>query len=282
MKVSFIGLGIMGSRMAANLVKKNIDLRVYNRTISKADYLKELGAKVSDNYEDAVKDADIVITMLGSPKIVDDLKGDFLPKMKNNAIWIDSSTVGPDDSKRSAESAKSHGIRFLEAPVAGTKQPAEAGGLVFFVGGSEEDKNEVDHLFDIMGQKNIYMGEHGKAASIKILVNLMLAQSMLAYSEAMKLAKGMGLNEQLTSTILTNAPVSAPFLQKVKARVDNNIEETNFPLQWMSKDLGLVMEMAEKLNLKLDSTNIANRIYEEAKEKGYAENDFSSIYSFLN
>ena len=142
MNVTFIGLGIMGSRMAANLQRAGYNLTVHNRTQSKADALVEAGATWADSPAEAVRDADIVITMLPTPEIVNEVatgqKG-FLDAMKAGALWVDSSTLNPAISKKFAAQAKTRGVRFLDAPVSGSKGPAEAGQLVFLVGGDDKD-----------------------------------------------------------------------------------------------------------------------------------------------
>ena len=161
MKITFIGLGIMGSRMAKNLLKNNVELTVFNRTLSVAEELKPLGAKVASTVAEAVQDADIVFTMLAAPSAVEAVAWGaegFLPNMKTNALWVDSSTVSPAFSLRSAEEAHKHQVRFIDAPVAGTKPHAENAELVFFCGGEAALVDLAKPYMEMMGKKVVNLG----------------------------------------------------------------------------------------------------------------------------
>lgn len=184
MKVTFIGLGIMGSRMAANLLKNGVELTVFNRSKEPVKALEAQGAIVANNIKEAVEQADIIISMLSTPEVVEAVflgESGALSHMKSNAIWLDSSTVNPSFSLKAKNAAEKANIRFMDAPVAGTKPHAENAELVFFVGGSSELLKEVQPYLDWMGKKVLHIGETGKGASFKMLVNIMLAQSMIVF-----------------------------------------------------------------------------------------------------
>jgi len=185
MKIGFIGLGIMGSRMALNLQKAGYELCVYNRTSSKADELVKGDALLLNSPKEVVLSSDIIITMMENPQAVEAVaygeKG-LLSIEGNNKLWIDSSTVNPSFVERMVNSAHECGFRFLDAPVAGSKAPAASGDLVFLVGGEDSDIDEAQPLLDIMGKKTIRAGAHAKGASLKIVINLMMAQAMVAFS----------------------------------------------------------------------------------------------------
>ncbi len=281
MKVTFIGLGIMGSRMAGHLVSENIELTVFNRDMDKAQELVAKGARAAKTMRDAVQGADVVFTMLSTPEVVADLSNGsegFLQHMPKNSLWVDCSTVSPEDVQGNLTAAAEAGIRFLEAPVAGTKQPAEKGELVFFVGGKKDDLPLIDSLLGKMGKKTIYMGEHGAAATIKIVVNLMLAQSMLAFSESVKLGVHLGLSRDVLLNVLLNVPVTAPFLQNVRGKLESGDLSPNFPLQWMAKDLALVQQAADDKGIELPSAAIAGDLFHRAMDEGMGTEDFSSIF----
>src|SRR5680860_1538738 len=146
MKIAFIGLGIMGSRMAANILNGGHNLSVHNRTKIKAEFLLKNGAIWADTPEEVAKEANVIITMLENPDVVEDLalgKNGFLPALKEGSLWIDCSTVNPSFSKRMGKEAEKHGIRFLDAPVSGSKEPAAKAALIFLVGGQADDLGEV-------------------------------------------------------------------------------------------------------------------------------------------
>lgn len=165
MKVTFIGLGIMGSRMAANLLKNGVELTVYNRSKEVVEYLVRQGAKAANSANEAVAEADIVFSMLSTPEVVDTLfmgPDGVLSNMKKGAIWADCTTVNPSFSLKAAAKAVNAGIQFLDAPVAGTKPHAGDAELVFFVGAEKPLLAVVQPYLEMMGKKIIQLGKLAK------------------------------------------------------------------------------------------------------------------------
>lgn len=285
MKIGFIGTGIMGSRMAHNLIKNNYKLIVHNRTKEKADSLVNAGAEWADTPADIGSEVDVVFTMLSNPEAVREVvlgKNGFLKNMKKNALWIDSSTVNPSFSIEMAAKAQEFSIRFMDAPVAGTKQPAEQGELIFFVGGTEKDFEEARPLMEKMGKKILHLGECGKGTSMKMVVNLMLGVAMASFSEALVLGRSLGFNKETLFNTLLGGPVTAPYLTAKKEKFASDDYETDFPLHLMRKDLNLVTETADDLEVKLTTTNAVKEIFSRADQDGFGELDFSALYKFLN
>ena len=284
MQVAFLGLGIMGSRMAKNLLSNKVEVTVYNRTKSVAESLSGEGAKVASSSMEAVRNADVVFTMVSNPTVVEALaKGEsgFLQAMKPNALWVDCTTVNPSFSLESAAWAKETGVRFLEAPVAGSKPHAEQAQLVFFVGGEEAYLEEVQPLMEYMGRKVLYVGEQGKGSSLKMLVNGMLAQSMLVFAEAVKLGEAMGLDVEFLMNFLPNLPVIAPFVKAKVAMMQTGEYEAEFPLELMQKDLHLVCQTAYELGHPLWLANLTKEVFAGAKQAGKGREDFSAVYAYL-
>lgn len=270
--------------MAKNLLKNKAVLTVFNRSIAPVKELETMGALAAGSYKEAVQGADIVFTMLSSPDIVEQVvlsETGFISQMKENAIWVDCSTVNPSFSTRAGNISSKHNIRFMDAPVAGTKPNAEQGDLVFFVGAEKDDLSEVEPILNFMGNKVLHIGGTGKGSSFKMLVNSLLAQSMLIFSETMLLGEKLGLSKDFLLDTLPGLPVCAPFT-KAKAemiRADNY--EVQFPLEWMHKDLHLVAVTAYENNQPLCLANIAKELYASAKQSGLGREDFSAIYKFL-
>ena len=284
MKISFIGLGIMGSRMAKNLLKNGVELTVYNRTRAAAEPLADLGAKVADSVEDCVKNADIVFTMVSTPQVVCDLAfgpDGFLAKMKNNSLWLDCSTVNPSFSTTAAKKAKAKNIRFLDAPVGGSKGQAENAELIFYIGGDAGDLKEVTPFLDHMGQHILHVGEHGKGAAVKMLVNSMLGQSMIIFAESLLLGQKMGIDKDFLLHLLPKLPVIAPFVKFKTDNIKNDDYEAGFPLEWMHKDMHLVSKTAYELNMPLYMANLAKELFAGAKQDGMGREDFSAIFKYL-
>ena len=284
MKVTFIGLGIMGSRMAKNLLAGDTDLTVYNRSPEPVKSLVEAGAKTANSIGEAVKDADIVLSMLSTPEVVYDLfigEENALQHMKKGAIWVDCSTVNPSFSQSMNIQAETKGIRFIDAPVAGTKPHAENVELTFFAGGNDSDLQTVKPLLEMMGQKVIHLGKAGMGSSFKMLVNMMLAQSMVVFSEAILLGEKMGLDKTFLLHTVPNLVVSAPFTKSKAEMIADENYEVQFPLEWMHKDLHLAAQTAYEHGQPLLLANVTKEIYAQAVNKGYSRLDFAAVHKLL-
>lgn len=283
--IGFIGLGIMGSRMAENLVDHGSSLIVFNRTKEKAERLLEKGAKWANTPREVAEQADIVFTMLANPAVVETVALDedgFLNHFAQGKLWVDCSTVDPMFTRRMAGEAAKRGIRFMDAPVAGSKGPAERGELVFLVGGQKGDLAEVQTLLEAMGKEISYQGEVSRGTSMKVLINLMLGQSMAAFAEAVSLGEAMGLDKEKVVNTLLNGATTAPFLKGKKDKVLNGDFSAEFPLEHLQKDLQLVSQSAYEHNVSLPVANVTKEIYALAKRYGMGNQDFSAIYQFLS
>ncbi len=284
MKIAFIGLGIMGSNMASNLAKNNIDLTVYNRTPKVLEIKEKSTIIYANSIENAVKDADVVFSMLSTPEVVKEVffgaKG-ALNSMKKNAIWADCTTVNPSFSESAFKEASKYAIRFLDTPVSGSKIPAEKAKLIFLVGGEEATLNEIKPYLIMMGNKVLHIGDIGKGASFKMLVNMMLAQSMLVFSEAVLLGEKMGISKDFLLDTVPNLIVSAPFTKLKAESIKNNNYDVQFPLEWMHKDLHLAALTAFEHNQPLYLANLTKELYASAKQSGMGRDDMSAIYKYL-
>lgn len=283
-KIAFIGLGIMGSRMAKNLLKNGVSPVVFNRSSAPAAELGVIGARVASSANEAVEGADIVFTMLSTPEVVRQVmlkEGGGLSQMKANALWVDCSTVNPSFSLEAKAVAESNNIRFLDAPVAGTKPHAENAQLTFFVGGAEAEVTEARPLMDLMGQKVLHIGEHGKGASFKMLVNAMLAQSMVIFSETILLGEKMGIDKHFLLDTVPNLIVSAPFTKFKAEMIREEKYEVQFPLEWMHKDLHLAALTAYENDQPLYLANLTKELFADAKKAGLGRMDFAAIHAYL-
>jgi len=284
MKAAFIGLGIMGKRMAGNLLKNNVSLTVFNRSQEPVDELAGRGATAADSPAACVRNADVVFTMLSTPDVVDELAfgtEGFVSHMQSGALWIDCSTVDPAFTRLAAKKTKKGGIRFMDAPVAGSKAPAENGELVFLAGADKEDLDETKYLLEFMGKKIIHAGPVSMGTTLKMLVNSLLAQSMLAFAETVLLGEKAGLSRELLLNLLPNMPVTAPFTAPKAEKIRQNDYQVEFPLEWMHKDLHLVSKVAWENDAPQYMANLAKEIYAGAKAHGLGREDFSAIYKYL-
>ncbi len=274
----------MGSRMASNLLQHKVQLTVWNRSKAATEALQVQGASVAASANEAVQNADIVFSMLSTPEVVERVflqDGAAIQHMKNGAIWVDCSTVNPSFSAKAHKAAQAANIRFIDAPVAGTKPHAENAELVFFTGGEANLLAEIQPYLDMMGKKTLHIGETTKGSAFKMLVNMMLAQSMLIFSETVLLGEKMGISKDFLLSVLPNLVVAAPFTKFKAEMVKSGDYEVQFPLEWMHKDLHLATLTAYEQAQPLYLANLTKEIFAEAKQKGFGRLDFAAIHKFL-
>ena len=285
MKIGFIGLGIMGSRMAANLQNNGYDLIVYNRSRDKAAALIQNGATWADTPAAAATGVDILFTMVAHPQAVTAMalgENGFLDALSAGALWVDCSTTNPTFARQMADAATQRDIRFLDAPVAGSKPAAADARLRFIVGGEAADVETARPLFDVMGQQVIHVGGHGMGTALKVVVNMLLGQSMLAFAEGFTLGQALGIPAETLMNVLVGGPVVAPVIAVKRPKIENNDYEADFPLRWLQKDLQMVTQAAYDVGVALPQANAAKEAYQLAIRQGMGDLDFSAICAFLD
>jgi 3-hydroxyisobutyrate dehydrogenase-like beta-hydroxyacid dehydrogenase len=283
MKIGFIGLGIMGSRMAANLQKHGYDLVVFNRTRAKAQPLIDNGATFAESPAKVAEQVDVLFTMLAHPDAVEQAalgRNAFLSHLKPNALWVDCSSVNPSFSKKMAAEAARREVHFVDAPVTGSAPVAAEAKLVFWVGADEADLERIRPLLGCMGNKIIHAGGHGMGTSMKMVVNLLLGTGMAAFAEAMALGEGLGISRKMLFDSLLGMPAVAPFLALKREKIESGKYEAEFPLRWMQKDMHLAAVSAYEAGVAMPLTNITKEIYRLAMRGGHDTEDFSVIYEF--
>jgi 3-hydroxyisobutyrate dehydrogenase-like beta-hydroxyacid dehydrogenase len=285
MKIGFIGLGIMGSRMAANLQKGGHSLVVYNRTHEKAEQLLSQGAMWADSPAALATQAETIFTMLAHPEAVREAalgKDGFLSALEPGRLWVDCSTVNPSFSREMAEQARARGVRFLDAPVTGSKGQAALGQLVFWVGGEPADLEACQPFLGCMGNRIVHAGRQGMGASLKMVMNQLLGTMMAAFAEGLVLGKSLGLPPEILFEAILGGPAAAPFLAAKRERIQNGeFGDADFPLRWLQKDLHLASVSAYEAGVSMPLTNVAKEIYRFAIREGDGDKDFSAIYHYL-
>jgi 3-hydroxyisobutyrate dehydrogenase-like beta-hydroxyacid dehydrogenase len=285
MKIGFIGLGIMGSRMAANLQKGGHTLVVCNRTRQKAEQLLSQGAAWAESPAQLAAQVEIIFTMLAHPEAVREtaLGADgFLSSLAPGRLWVDCSTVNPSFSVEMAAQAQARGIRFLDAPVTGSKGPAALGKLVFWVGGDAADLEACRPLFECMGTNIVHGGKQGAGAALKMVMNQLLGSTMAAFAEGLVLGQSLGLPLGILFEAILGGPAAPPFLASKRGRIESgDFEEADFPLRWLQKDLHLASVSAYETGVAMPLANVAKEMYRFAIREGDGDKDFSAIYHYL-
>jgi 3-hydroxyisobutyrate dehydrogenase-like beta-hydroxyacid dehydrogenase len=283
MKIGFIGLGIMGSRMAGNLQKHGHSLVVFNRTRAKAEPLLGPCGTFSDSPAKVADQVDILFTMLADPDAVEQAAlraNGFLNYLPQNALWVDCSSVNPSFSKKMAAAAAARQIRFVDAPVTGSAAVATEGNLVFWVGAEDADLETIRSFLLCMGNRIVHVGGHGMGTSMKMVINLLRGNAMAAFAEGMALGEGLGISRQVLFDSLLGMPAVAPFIAAKREKIEGGNYQPEFPLRWMQKDMHLASVSAYESGVAMPVTNVAKEVYRLAMREGHGTDDFSAIYEF--
>ncbi len=284
MKIGFIGTGIMGSAMAHNLVKKGYEVVVYNRTKAKADSLVSAGAGWADSPAQLGQVADILFTMVSTPEAVEKVTlgpNGFLQSMRPGNIWVNSSTVNPSFAVEMEKKAQERGVHFVDAPVAGSRGPAERAELTFYVGGDPADVSACRPLLEAMGREAVHIGAVGTGSAMKMVVNLIAGEGMLALAEGVVLGQGLGISRETLLDVLFDSIVIAPNLRGKKEKIGQDQYEPDFPLRWMYKDMHLVALSAYEQGVSVPGANTAKEVYALAVRRGMGGDDFAAVYRLL-
>lgn len=277
MKIGFIGLGRMGSRMAMNLLKKFGELQVYNRTLEKAKPLVEKGANLSDSPRSLASECDVVITMLKDSRAVREilLENAFLTA-KQGTYFIDMSTIQPKVSIELAYEASKRGFHFLDAPVIGSVDQAAEGTLTIICGGNEEDFKEMLPILQAMGKNIFYVGPSGSGSKLKLVNNVLIACFPAIFAEVFNLAKKSGLDEKVVLNVLKSG-IFSKLIEYYESRVVGKNFTTRFSLELMLKDLKYAKELSEDFKAKYFLIEKLEEIYELAYNKDLKDLDYTSV-----
>ncbi|WP_100657419.1 3-hydroxyisobutyrate dehydrogenase [Alteromonas flava] len=291
-QVAFIGLGNMGGPMAENLVKAGFSVTVFDLVESAKAQLKSVGAKVAESANAAVNGADIVISMLPAGHHVRALysqDGGVVNDIKTNALVIDSSTIDAESAKAVAQTLRSHGIRFIDAPVSGGVGGAKAGTLTFIVGGDEDDLDQAREVLEVMGKNIFHAGAHGAGQIAKICNNMLLSVLMAGTSEALQMGIDNGLDPKVLSEIMLQSSGRNWTLELYNPCPDvmENVPSSNdfqggFMVDLMKKDLMLAMQCAAQSNSNVPMGSQAQNLYKLHSSLGNGKLDFSSIFKLFS
>jgi len=280
MDIAFLGLGIMGSRMAANLAAAGHTVRVWNRSPEKALALASHGCRPCDTIAEAVAGARIAFTMLADPPALESVarEGGLLANLEPGALWIDCSTVDPETSRRLGTEAVSRGLRFLDAPVSGSLGAAATGKLIFLVGGPTEDLEEARPVLETMGVRVFHAGPVGAGSSLKLVNNLFLAQAQAAWSETLGLATRLGLSLETVHDAILPSHVAPGFLGFKRPKIEARDWSPEFPLRLALKDIRLALACAQATGLELPQATACEALYARAFDRDLGDLDISAVH----
>jgi 3-hydroxyisobutyrate dehydrogenase len=280
--VSVLGTGIMGAAMARNLVRAGHTVRVWNRTRAKAEPLAADGAYVADSPAEAVTGADVVLTILHDGPAAVDAMRQALPGLRPGTVWAQSTTAGIEALEGLAAFADEHKLAFVDAPVLGTKQPAEAGQLVVLAAGPEAVRATVAPVFDAIGSRTVWTGDdgaEGTASRLKLVLNSWVLTVTHGAAEALALAKGLGVDPQDFLDAVEGGPLDMGYLRAKSALILNDaLTPPSFAVGTAEKDARLIVEAGERAGVRLDVAAAGAERFRRAAEDGHADEDMAASY----
>jgi 3-hydroxyisobutyrate dehydrogenase len=281
MTIGFIGLGVMGRSMARHLRSAGHDLFVYNRTRSRADEIVELGAQWCDTPGDVARHVDVVITMVGYPRDVEEVYfGDngVIANARDGALLIDMTTSTPSLARRIADTANKRGLQALDAPVSGGDIGAREARLTIMVGGARDAFERALPVFQVVGKTISLMGDAGAGQHTKMCNQIAIAAGMLGVCEALAYAKGAGIDQtEMINTISTGAAASWS-LSNYGPRIIKGDFNPGFYVKHFIKDMEIALEAAREMGLETPGLELALNRYRELADGGGGDLGTQALY----
>lgn len=280
MRIAFLGLGIMGRPMAANLVKAGHEVAVWNRSPGK----QVEGARVAETPADAARDAEVVWICVSDTKAVESVlygPNGVEATIAPGAIVVDSSTISPSAELQNAQKFAAKGVHYVDAPVTGSKIAAENGSLIFMVGGDDETLAKLDPLFETLGKQVFPMGEASKGQAVKLAMNLQIALIYEGFAEALTLATKLGVSVDRMLPLIQASMVKSGVVDYKAPFILKRDFTPNFPLRLMLKDIHLALDAAKEARVKLPALETVEEVYEMAAEEGQEDLDYAATLTLL-
>jgi 3-hydroxyisobutyrate dehydrogenase len=281
--VAVLGTGTMGAAMAANIGRRGLGLRVWNRDREYAAPLAEFGAVVADSPADAVRGADVVLTVLANEFVVADVIGRAREGVGPGTVWIQSCTVSPDGSRRLAGLAGRLGLIFVDAPLLGTKEPAVAGTLTVLAASEHRDvRDRIQPVLDAVGSRTVWLDEVGQPSSLKLAYNAWVLATVEGVAESLALAGALGVDPRLVVDVIHGSGVDSTYVQTKGAKmVTDDLDEPSFPLEAAAKDSVLITDAARAKGLRLGIAETVRERLTTAADDGLGRADVAATYRLL-
>jgi 3-hydroxyisobutyrate dehydrogenase len=275
--VTVLGTGIMGAPMARHLAGAGFDVRAWNRTIEKAQPLADDGVEVCTSPYDALRDADVLLTVLADADAVEETVADVLDG-RPSLVWIQASTVGIAGTQRLMQLAADAGVGYVDAPVLGTRAPAEKGELTVLASGPEELRDRCRPVFDAIGSRTFWLGDGDRATRLKLVMNSWVLALTTATGEAMALADGLGLDPKRFLDTIAGGPLDVPYAQLKGTMMIKRDFPPSFPAWGGLKDAELILEAAELAGVRMQVAAGVRAQMRAAVEDGHADEDIAAVW----
>jgi 3-hydroxyisobutyrate dehydrogenase len=277
--IAFLGTGTMGEPMARHLMEAGFGLRVWNRSADRARPLGEAGAEVLEDPREAATGAELVITMLSDAHVVLETAEQALQELDGDVLWVQMSTIGIGGAERCAELAERRGVTLIDAPVLGTREPAEQGKLVVLASGPESARERCQPVFDAVGQRTLWLGEAGAGSRMKVATNSWVVGVVGVLAETIALFEALDLEPENFFEALEGGALDLPYARlKGAAMMKHSFEDPAFKLALSRKDAELVLEAASRHGLELPILDaVADRL-RRAEADGHGNEDMAATY----
>jgi len=279
-KYGFLGIGIMGKAMAANLLNAGFEVTVWNRNSERCSPLIDMGARQGGSPAEVVAESDITFAMVSDPAAAEALcfgTNGVLAGISAGKGYIDVSTVDPETAMKIGRAVHEKGGHFLEAPVSGSKKPAEDGALVFLCAGDQALYDEAGPALQVMGKKSFYFPEIGQGAQMKLVINMIMGSMMTALSEGLALGDKIGLPMTSVLDVLAQGAINNPMFQLKGPMMADGKFNPAFPLKHMQKDMRLALLLGDNHGQPLHTAAAANNSFIKARNAGFGDEDFSAV-----
>ncbi|MER8009942.1 MULTISPECIES: NAD(P)-dependent oxidoreductase [unclassified Streptomyces] len=280
--VSVLGTGIMGAAMARNLARAGHTVRAWNRTRAKAEPLAADGAHIADTPAEAVEGADVVLTMLYDGPAALDVMREAAPALRSGAAWVQSTTAGIEAIGELAAFAAEHGLVFYDAPVLGTRQPAEAGQLTVLAAGPAAGRAAVEPVFDAVGARTLWTGEDGAAGSatrLKLVANSWVLAATAATGEVLALSRALDVDPAQFFDLIAGGPLDMGYLRaKAGMVLENRLSPAQFAVTTAAKDARLIVAAGRDNGVRLDVAAASAERLERAAAQGHGDEDMAAAY----
>ncbi|WP_100332003.1 NAD(P)-dependent oxidoreductase [Bacillus xiapuensis] len=284
-KLGFIGTGVMGKSMAKHLLLSGYPLYIYNRTKTKAQELLDLGASWCESPAELAEQADIILTIIGEPKDVEEVylgAGGILPNSRPGQMVIDMTTSKPSLAKKIYERAKERGVHALDAPVSGGDIGAKEGTLAIMVGGDREAFQAARPILDIIGENIVYQGGPGAGQHTKMCNQIAIASNMIGVCEAMLYAHKAGLDQETVLKSISTGAAGSWSLSQLAPRMIKQDYKPGFYIKHFIKDMRIALEEAERMDLPLPGLEKAKEMYGQLAAKGEQDSGTQALIKYWN
>ena len=279
--IAVLGTGIIGAPVARNLRKQGFNVRAWNRTRAKAEVLAESGVEVAATPGDAVRGADIVLTVLkGGPQVLEAMTA-AAQDLASGTVWAQMSTVGIAPLEGLAAFAQQHGLVFYDAPVQGTRQPAEQAQLIIIASGPEPRRAVVQPVFDAIGKRTIWLsddGTTGASSRLKLALNNWSFTITHGVAESIAIARALGVDPAQMLEVIKGSPLDNPFFQMKAAAILSDNYATSFSITNAVKDSELIVDAAKNAGIRADAAIAGLKKFRRALDAGHGDKDMAATF----